>query len=98
MIENRGFRRGVSLLPKQVLEAFQEGEQYTELLIGRATEGKNETEELLKKVQYQKLIGEAEEQVKDYLKERENDTESEISGTRRSQVPAFIDPAIWVTI
>ena len=44
MIENRGSRRGVSLLLKQVLEAFKDGEQYTELLIGCATEGKEETD------------------------------------------------------
>ena len=82
MIENHGFRRGGSFLLKQALEAFQEGEQYTELLIGCATEDEEETEELLKKVQYQQLIEEAQEQVEDYQKEKENNTESEFSETR----------------
>lgn len=58
MIENRGCRRGVSLLLKQALESFKDGEQYTKLLIGYAIEGKEETDELLKKVQYQQIIEE----------------------------------------
>ena len=40
IVENCGSRSGVSLLLSQAKEAFKEGEEYTQLFISRAEEGK----------------------------------------------------------
>ena len=82
MVKSQGSRKRVSLLLKQAKETFKEGREYTQLFISRAAEAKEETDELLRQVHYQQLIEEAEEQVEEYLKERESVKESESSETR----------------
>lgn len=68
MVENHGSRKRVSLLLNQANEAFQEVKE--EEFISCAAEGKEEIDELLKKVHYQQLIEEAQELVEVYLYER----------------------------
>ena len=82
MVENCGSRRGVSLLPSQAKEAFKEGEEYTQLFISRAEEGKEEKDELLRQVHYKQLIEEVKELVEGYLYERKDGAESEMSEKR----------------
>ena len=79
MVENCGSRRGVSLLLSQAKEALRDGEEYTQLFISRAEEGKEEKDELLPQVHYQQQMEEAKE---GYLYERKDDAESEMSERR----------------
>ena len=73
---------GVSLLLSQAKEALRDGEEYTQLFISRAEEGKEEKNELLRQVHYKQLIEEAKELVEGYLYERKDDGESEMSEKR----------------
>ena len=78
MVENHGSRRRILLFLNKAKEVF-EGEEYKHLFISRAVEGKEEIEELLKRVHYQQLMEEAQELVEAYLYERKDDAESEMS-------------------